>query len=189
MGDFKVKVRNLETGETLIAEMEDSAQCMAWLEERPHFIEIISVLSDVSPAESRRLKEAMRPYNKAELALKAKYDQELVAAMEAQYKEELELIQREQKSADGQETDPDAVMSIKYDADDGLVNVEDGRPITDAARGACEAWVRERNAWVASKGQLIGEAHLEVYPGALPDGVEERVLEGGRFFPRLKPEN
>ncbi len=63
MADFEVKVRNLETGEMLVAGMPDSDHCIEWPRERPKNLEIVSVLSDTSPAESRRLKEAMRPYD------------------------------------------------------------------------------------------------------------------------------
>lgn len=94
MAEFEVKVRNLKTGETLVASMADAEQCIAWLEERPPFIEILTVLSDVSPAESKRMKEAMRPYDSVERELKAKYDAELEAALQQRYQEEMASSRR-----------------------------------------------------------------------------------------------
>ncbi len=187
MADFEVKVRNLETGEMLVASMPDAKTCIEWLKERPKNLEIVSVLSDVSPADSRRMKEAMRPYDKDELALREEYERKQTAAQMEQYGKELELIEGLQKEAkDESGLDPKRPLSVRYDADTGLTVVEDSRPITEKARKACMAWIDERNAWIAAKGQLVGEAHLEVWPDEIPGGDEsERVLEGGRFFPRL----
>ncbi|MFK7984665.1 MAG: hypothetical protein AB8I08_01460 [Sandaracinaceae bacterium] len=185
MAEFEVKVRNLKTGETMIASMADSDQCIAWLSERPPFIEILTVLSDVSPAEQHRLKEAMRPYDDEEQKLKQEYDEKLAAALQEKYAEELALIESEGKGDGPANTDPNRPLAVKYDMDDGLIVVDDDRAITDAAKEACLAWVAERNEWVKDKGQVVGEAHLEVWPADMPEGDDRRVLEGGRFFPRL----
>lgn len=189
MAEFEVKVRNLKTGETLVASMADAEQCIAWLEERPPFIEILTVLSDVSPAESKRMKDAMRPYDSVERELKAKYDAELEAALQQRYQEEMALIEKGDLGGDDADADPNRPLAVKYEIDEGFTVVDDSRPLTDAARAACVAWVKERNAWVEGKGQMVGEAHLEVWPNDVPEGDEDkRVLEGGRFFPRLKTE-
>lgn len=187
MADFDVKVRNLKTGEMLVASMADAEQCIEWLAERPPFIEIVSVLSDTSPAEQRRLKEAMRPYDAEELALKAAYDKKNAEALQARYAEELALIEQDQGEPADPNADPNRPLAVKYEVDEGLRVVDDTRPITEAARAAVMAWIAERNEWVRDKGQIVGEAHLEVYPGPVPDGDEsQRVLAGGRFFPRLE---
>ena len=190
MADFEVKVRNLKTGETMIASMADCEQCIAWLGERPPYIEILSVLSDTSPAEQRRLKEAMRPYDDEELALKRAFDQKHQEALNEAYQRELAQLEQEQKSATTAEgADPNRPMSVKYEVDAGFTVIDDDRELTDVAREAALAWVQERNGWVESKGQLVGEAHLEVWPNDVPTGDEkDRVLAGGRFFPRIKTE-
>lgn len=188
MADFEVKVRNLKTGEMMVASMPDAATCVEWLKERPPFIEIVSVLSDCSPADSQRMKEAMRPYDSVERELKAKYDAEAAAAAKAAYAKELEALEADQSASKDElaEMDPNRPIAVKYEVDEGLVVVDDDRELTEVARAACLAWVEERNSWVASKGQLVGEAHLRVWPNEIPDGDEsKRVLEGGRFFPRL----
>ena len=187
MADFEVKVRNLKTGETLVASMADAEQCIAWLEERPPFMEILTVLSDVSPAESRRMKEAMRPYDAAERALKAKFDAEKEADLQRRYQDEISRIERGEFDGGDEDADPNRPLAVKYEVDTGFTVVDDSRPLTDEARAACLAWVQERNAWVEGLGQLVGAAHLEGWPNEVPDG-EDRVLEGGRFFPRLETE-
>ncbi|HJL17719.1 MAG TPA: hypothetical protein RMH99_18790 [Sandaracinaceae bacterium LLY-WYZ-13_1] len=191
MAQFEVKVRNLKTGETLIASMEDCEQCIAWLSERPQNLEILGVLSDTSPAEQRRLKEAMRPYDAEELELKRKYDAEQQAAMNEAYQKELEKLENDQSASEPDpNADPDRPLSVKYEVDEGLTVVDDDRELTPAAEKAVRAWIEERNGWIADKGQLVGEAHLEVWPNEVPSGDESsRVLAGGRFFPRLRAED
>jgi len=187
MADFEVKVRNLDTGEMLVAGMPDAETCIQWLAERPKNVEIVSVLSDCSPADSKRMKESMRPYDEDELKLKAKFDKEAMkAAAEAYGREmqQMEALQKESKNAG--DLDPNRPLSVKYEVDEGLTVVDDERELTEAAKKACLAWIAERNEWVADKDQIVGEAHLEVWPNEVPgDDEGARVLEGGRFFPRL----
>jgi len=168
--------------------MPDANACTEWLRERPKNMEIVSVLSETSPAERERLKDAMRPYDKEELALKAEFDRKTAAAAAQAYGAELEMIENAQALSKSElaALDPNRPMSVKYEVDEGLTVVEDDRELTEAARAACLAWVDERNEWVKSKDQIIGEAHLEVWPNECPDGDEsKRMLEGSRFFPRL----
>ena len=189
MAEFEVKIRNLETGEMLVAGMPDSDAAIAWLEERPKNIEIVSVLSECSPAQSKRLKEAMRPYDEDEMKLKAEYDRKATKAAMDQYAKEMQDMQAMQAAAeasDGAELDPNRPISVRYEVDVGFSVVDDSRPLTDAATAACIAWIEERNSWVKDKGQIVGEAHIDVWPGDVPEGDEEkRVLDGGRFFPLL----
>ncbi len=189
MAEFEVKVRNLETGEVLVAGMPDSDTALAWLKERPKNIEIVSVLSECSPAESKRLKEAMRPYDADEMKLKAEYDRKAQKAAMDQYAKEMQEMQAMQAAAEadgGGELDPNRPLSVRYEVDAGFSVVDDTRPLTDAAKAACLAWIEERNSWIKDKGQLVGEAHIEVWPNDVPEGDEDkRVLDGGRFFPLL----
>jgi len=122
-----------------------------------------------------------------ELKLKAKFDKEAMkAAAEAYGREmqQMEALQQESKNAG--DLDPNRPLSVKYEVDEGLTVVDDERELTEAAKKACLAWIAERNEWVADKDQIVGEAHLEVWPNEVPgDDEGARVLEGGRFFPRL----
>ena len=45
---FQIKVRNLETDETLIATLDSYEDALTFLADRPHLMEVITVLSDVS---------------------------------------------------------------------------------------------------------------------------------------------
>lgn len=187
MADFEIKVRNLETGEMLVATMPDAESCIEWLKERPKNVEIVSVLSETSPVEQKRLKDAMRPYDEDELELKEEYDRKASAAAAAAYGQELETIENAQALSEEEleKLDPNRPLAVKYELDEGLTVVDDNRELTDAARAACLAWVNVRNGWIEGNGQIVGEAHLEVWPNDCPDGEDKRVLEGGRFFPRL----
>lgn len=182
MADFEVKVRNLETGETLIASMPDVDACVRWLEHRPENLEILTVLSTMSGLDRARLEAAMRPYDRGELALKRKYDEARAAAAAAAYAEGLAQMQAE--PVEDPNADPNRPMSVRYEIDEGLSAAGDSRPINQAMRDAIQAWVDERNGWISSRRQMVGEAHLEVWPNEVPEG-ETRVREGGRFFPRL----
>ena len=189
MADFEVKVRNLETGEMLVATMPDSDAAIEWLKERPRNMEIVSVLSEMSPAESHRLKEAMRPYDADEMKLKSEFDRRATKAAMDQYAREMAQMQKLQAAAESEagDLDPNRPLSVRYDSESGFVVVDDTRKLTEAAEAACIVWIRERNSWIKSKGQMIGEAHLEVWPNEVPggEGEDKRVLEGGRFFPLL----
>src|SRR5690606_17156279 len=63
MAGFQIKVRNLETGEALVATLDSYQDALTFLGDRPPMMEIITVISDVSPVQMRELKEAMRPYD------------------------------------------------------------------------------------------------------------------------------
>jgi hypothetical protein len=79
-------------------------------------------------------------------------------------------------------------MAVRWDLDAGfsVADPYDPRPISDAAKQAVLEWIAERNSWVESRGQVVGEALVEVYPGPVPD-KKSRVLPGGTFTPRLQP--
>ncbi len=182
MADFEVKVRNLETGETLVAGMPDVNACVRWLEERPKNIEILTVLSTMSGVDRERLEAAMRPYDEGEVALKRKYDAARSAAAAEAYADALSKMEAE--PVEDPNADPNRPMSVRYEIDEGLSAQGDSREINAAMREAIAAWVAERNQWIHSRRQMVGEAHLDVWPNAVPED-ETRVREGGRFFPRL----
>jgi hypothetical protein len=191
MADFQIKVRNLETEETLIATLETYDDAVTWLSERPQNIEIVSVLSDVSPKQMRELKEAMRPYDEDEKQRIAARAGELVEAVRKAREAEEARRDAEEKLARRQAeiADPNRPLKVQWSLDEGFKNNDpfDNRPITSAAQEAVLAWIQERNGWVAERGQLVAEAEVEVYPNEVPDG-RERVVEGGRFTARQRPE-
>lgn len=182
MADFEVKVRNLVTGETLVAGMPDVDACVRWLKERPQNLEILGAISTMSGHDRERLQGAMRPYDDGELALKRKYDEARTAAAAAAYADAMAKMEAE--PVEDPNADPNRPMSVRWEIDEGMSTQGDSREINAAMREAITAWVAERNEWIHPRRQMVGEAHLEVWPNEVPEG-ESRVREGGRFFPRL----
>ncbi len=188
---FEIKVRNLETDETLIATLDSYEDALIWLRERPHLMEVLSVLSDVSPKQMHELKEAMRPYDEEEKSHMSSRAQEAIEAVrrvreaeEARAAAEEKLAREAAKSAD-----PNRPMKVRWSMDTGCAINDpfDDRPVTAAAEKAILEWVAERNGWVAERGQIVAEAEVEVYPNEVPEGAS-RVLRGGQFTPRHRGE-
>jgi len=80
-------------------------------------------------------------------------------------------------------------MQIRYRFNAGLSvsDPTDSRAITDEARRAATAWVEERNEWVQSRGQCVGEAALQVWPGPIPAGSRTERIITGTFIPVTAP--
>ncbi len=189
MSHFEIKVRNLETDETLIATLDSYEDALIWLRERPHLMEVVTVLSDVSPKQMQELKEAMRPYDDDEKSHMSNRAAETIEAVrrvreaeEARAAAEEKLAREAAKSAD-----PNRPMKVRWSIETGFSNADafDDRAITAAAEKAILEWVAERNEWVAERGQIVGEAEVEVYPNEVPEGAS-RVLRGGQFTPRFR---
>ena len=85
--------------------------------------------------------------------------------------------------------DPKRAMEVRYRYDGSIAPVDpaDTRPITDEMRAAIMAWVAERNEWVESRNQVVGEAKMTVWPGELPKKGADRV-QSGSFVPVSAPE-
>ncbi len=184
--------RDLKTGNRDQQAFESEQAALDFLKSRPKFTEILGVASHHVPAEvNQRLKLANRPLDDEEKQLEAKLEAE---AAEAVRKQAEERRKREQEVAakhreEMKNADPNRQMEIRYrfNAELTLVDQADPREITAEAAEAVKAWVAERNEWVASRGQEVGEAKLQVYPGPLPEGVTERVQSGGTFIPVVAP--
>ena len=192
MAEFQIKVRNLETEETLIATLDCYEDALTWLQDRPRFVEVITVISDISPKQAGDLRAAMRPYDDDEKALMASHAAQLAEAVKrARETEETRAAADEKLAREAaKHADPNRPMKVRWTIDEGFESNDayDERPITEAAQTAIIAWVQERNGWVADRGQFVAEAEVEVYPNEVPGGDEaERVLRGGKFIPRLRP--
>ncbi|MBZ0117395.1 MAG: hypothetical protein K8H88_10390 [Sandaracinaceae bacterium] len=189
MSKFELKVRNMKTGEALVATVDSFEDAATFLEERPPFFEVLGVLSDVSVTQMEKLKQSMRPYDADELALKREYEAKAAAAAHKAYEAEVARLgeMEEQARAEARTADPDRPLPIQWDCDSGmkLSDPRDERTITDAARKAVEEWVAERNTWIEGRGQFVAECQVSVYPNEVPPG-EDRVIRGGTFIPRLK---
>jgi hypothetical protein len=191
MGKITLKLQNLTDGDTSYQELADEAATLAWLRERPRFVDVLGVVFEgLTPEQNARLKEAKRPLDAEETAA----EQRLAAA--AGKAAELAQALREKEAlaarAAHRETlknaDPNRPMEVRYlyNAALALTDQEDPRPISDEARAAVLAWVAERNEWVESRGQIVGEAKVTVWPGPLSKPGMDRV-QGGTFIPVTGP--
>lgn len=185
-----LKVRNLQTGEQGTLTFDTVGAAKDWLTERPEFTEVLGVGFGVTKEVSDELKACMRPLAGKERERLQELD--AIAAEEVRKQVEAKraeaLAAAEKHRADMATADPNRLMEIRYCVDEpmALVDGTDPREITAEAREAVLEWVKERNTWVESRGQVIGIAKVQVWPGPLPAGQEERVAEGN-FVPILAP--
>lgn len=194
MSKITLKLQDLHTAETTFREFDDEPAAVAFLQERPRFTDVLGVVFEgLSKEQNARLRSAMRPLDDEEREAEAKLT---VAAQKK--KEEAEALQRMQDEAQQaahraalRSADPDRQMELRYRYDTGLAIIDqaDPRELTDEVREAVMAWVAERNEWVASRGQVVGEAKVSVWPGKLPKGADR--VHAGSFVPvtaAAKPE-
>lgn len=187
MSKITLKLQNLRDGTTSFHEVENEAAAIAYLQQRPAFTDVLGVVFEgLTREQNARLRAAMRPLDDAEREAEAK----LTAAAQ-RAKDETEALQRMEEEAAlaahrnaMKDADPNRAMEVRYRYDSGIAIIDptDTREISDECRAAIDAWLVERNEWVESRGQVVGEAKLSVWPGTLPKGVTERV-HAGSFVP------
>lgn len=188
--DLDLKVRDLQKGERGTLTFPSLEAAKEWLVSRPKFTEVLGVGLHVTKEVSDELKACMRALDEDE----QQRLQELEAADAEELRQRLEakrveaMAAAEQHRAQQASADPNRVMEVRYCIDEemALVDATDPREITPEARQAVLDWVKERNTWVESRGQVIGIAKVQVWPGPLPEGQEERAV-GGNFVPILAP--
>jgi hypothetical protein len=156
-----------------------------WLVDRPKFVEVTGVNNsrDLSKELNRELRSCMRGLDDEEQQLKqelhAKEDEAARARAKANIEEEAEYHRAQMAAAD-----PNRPMNLSYRHGEELVpsDVADTREISAEVREAVMAWVAERNTWVERRSQVVGVANVKVWPGPIPEGQDERVIEGS-FVP------
>lgn len=181
----QLKIRRLETGETLIAEFESLADAETWLRERPPNVDVLGTVG-LDRDTGERLREATRPLDAGERARVAKLDAAAEAAARA-------ALQREQEAAqaalaarfeEAKNADPGRLMHVAFERGVGCTNADpaDPRPLPDVVVAAVQAWVAVRDEWVHPRGQYVATANLQVWPGSVPGGDEDgRIEPGGQF--------
>jgi hypothetical protein len=186
-----LKLENMNTGEPSLEEFADEESTMAWLRERPRFTDVLGVVFEgLTREQNDRLKATMRPLDAeekaTEKALAEKRKQEAEALAEKRARED-EVAQAAHRAAQKDLT-PNRPMEVRYRYDSGLslTDRDDPREISEEVRAAVMAWVNERNEWVESRGQIVGEAKVTVHPGALPKPGADRVQHGS-FVPVTGP--
>jgi hypothetical protein len=182
-----LQVRDLQTGVRGVRTFVSIDEAAAWLRDRPRWVEVLGVASHhVSYETSLQLKGAMRPLDEDERECVRDLEE---AADEAARRKALERQKREQEEARRHAealatADPNRAMVVHYSYTGTIRNGEPGDPreVTEAAREAVIAWVAERNEWVAGRGQVVGEASVQLWPGPLPDDESGRII-AGTFIP------
>ncbi len=178
-----LQIRDLESGDRSPKAFDSVEAAKAWLKDRPKFQEVLGIASHhVPPEVSAELKDCSRPLDAEEKLRATQLDANEQAAMKKRAEERMkkELAEADKQRDAMKDADPHRPMDLRFTFSDGLklANAMDSREITSAAREAVDAWIAERNTWVESRGQVVGDARLSVYPGELPDGVSERIVSG-----------
>ncbi len=185
--NFDLRVRDLQKNLEGTQTFGSVDTAKAWLKDRPQFIEVLGVASShISKDVGDELKACMRALDEEEKQLM----QELAKSAEearrqrAEAMREASLAEAERHRAEMAAADPNRPMDVHYrfDVEMSLVDVADAREITPEAREAVMEWIKERNTWVESRGQVVGAAKVRVWPGPIPEGEDARVLMGN-FVP------
>ncbi len=191
MSKLTLKLQNLNTGDTYFHELSGEEAALEFLAQRPRFVDVLGVVFEgLTPDQNNRLKAAMRPLDEAEQAAEKRLveakEAARAAAEAARDKEALISMQAHQAAM--KKLGPNEPMEIRYRYDTGITPVDpaDTRELSEELKGMIMAWVSERNEWVESRNQVVGEAKLTVYPGELPRAGMERV-QGGSFVPVAAP--
>ena len=191
MPAIELKVRNLTSGDIMLAEIPSIDEALKWLEERPHGIDVLGVVTEDLPLEIHEaLRNAMRPLDDEERALDDQLQAARIAQMEAvieaenrRQEEKVEAYIESQKSAD-----PGRPMVLHFERDEGWSKSDphDPRDIPEAVSGDLAAWIAERNTWVKKKGLEIHSADVTIWPQDVPEGWDGVVHPGGTFSPGLR---
>lgn len=184
----ELKIRDIRTGEAQIAQWERLDECVAWLADRPRFIEVLGPPErDAIPAaDEQAMRAAVRPLDDEERAAQIIQDQrdaEVVRAALAdhQARAEAQIAALRERNA---LADPERPLEVIWERGHGCRNADpaDPREPTAPIRAAVEAWVRERETWVHPRGQYLVDARVVAWPGPIPGGDEaDRIEPGGQF--------
>ncbi len=187
MPKITLKLQDLQTGQTSFHELPDEEAAIAYLQDRPRFTDVLGVVFEgLTREQNARLKAAAKPLDDEERAAEAKLKvaaQKLAEEAEVRRMMEEEAAQAAHRAA-LRTADPNRVMEVRYRYDTGiaLVDPADPRVIPPDVLAQIEAWIAERNEWVESRGQVVGEAKMQVWPGPLPRPGMDRI-QGGSFVP------
>jgi hypothetical protein len=180
-----LNLRDLRSGQRMLAEFETLDGCVNWLRERPQFVDVLGPTDEtISPEVDRMLRSALRPFDGEEKALveaqQREHARELEAMAAREAKKHAAAHAAHEKRISG--LGPNDEMRVHWERGGNVVNAEllDARPVPAGVVEAVGAWVAERDTWVGPRGQRVRAASLVVWPGDVPEG-EERVQPGGQF--------
>jgi hypothetical protein len=191
MSKVMLRLRDLDSGEPATHECASVEDACGWLAQRPEGMEVLGVVFEgISREENDRMKAAMRPLSEHESVQVKKLDEKEAAARaeRAEARRREAEADAERLRAAAKDAPADRPMEIRYRFDTpelAKTDVNDPRDITAEAAAAVMEWVTERQEWVASRDQVIGEAKVTVYPTTVPKG-KDRVVQG-TFVPVTAP--
>ncbi len=182
-----LQIRDLNTGDRSPKVFESEDEARSWLKERPKNIAVLGVASHHVPKElANELKGAMRPLEDDERALLDKLNEADAAVIAAQMmaRQAADAKAAANRAEELKTADPKREMELRwtYNQELRITDSADPREITDEARAAVDAWIAERQEWVKSRGQMIGDATIKLWPSDLPEGTTERIILGS-FIP------
>jgi hypothetical protein len=180
-----LNLRDLRSGERMLAEFETLDSCADWLRERPQFVDVLGPTDEnISRDVDRMLRAALRPFDAEEKALMQAQRRKHEAEVEALARREAEkhAAARAAQDESMSELGPNDEMRVHWERGGEVANAEplDPRPVPAVVVRAVAEWVAERDTWVHPRGQIVKAATLTVWPGEVPDG-QERVQPGGQF--------
>jgi hypothetical protein len=182
-----LQTRDLTTGDRGPKAFTSEEEALAWLKERPKNIDVLGVASHHVPKDvGNQLKAAMRPLDEAERALVSKLDEAEVAAIrkQAEARRDADQLAAAARAKEMVNADPNREMNLRwtYNVDLRITEAGDTREISDEVKAVVDAWIAERQEWVEGRGQMVGDATIQVWPAELPDGTTERIIMG-TFIP------
>jgi hypothetical protein len=177
-----LNLRDLKSGQRMLADFETLDACVEWLRARPRFVDVLGPTDEhISVEVDQMLRSALRPLDEDERNLVAERQQRQAAELAAAHAERCAEVQAqvERKMAS---LGPDDAMHVSWVRGGAVVNAEpmDQRAVPRVVVDAVALWVAERNEWVHARGQRVRAVSVVVWPGAVPAG-EERVHPGGQF--------
>lgn len=170
------------TGEVEVAQFSGPGAAAAWLCERPAFVEVLRLVTELDPELEGRLRAVMRPLDAEERDRRRALEGEAEARRAAAFLRSF--------GAGETDADPDRPMVVRWERAKGMMleDEHDERPIPDVVRTAVLGWVAERDAWVRERGEHVAAACVSVWPGPVPSGLEsQRVEPGGQFVTSKRP--
>jgi hypothetical protein len=187
-----LQVRDLQSGDRSQKMFESADDAKVWLKDRPKFTEVLGVAShNVARDVSDALKACLRPLDEEEKLLvrqlDAAADDLLREAAKARRKKELAEVEKHR--AELVNADPNRPLELRFVFNRGVANAIPGDPRdpTEEAIAAVMEWVEERNEWVRGRGQVVGDAKLQVWPGPIPEGKGDKRVISGSFIPVTAP--
>ncbi len=189
---FDLQLRDLKTGNTSRKTFESVDEAKAWLADRPRYTDVMGIASHHVPREtSDELRAAMKPLDDEEKALDDALREAREKAVEqaAQERARAEAAEAARHMAAQASADPKRPMELRWTYKDGLsiADAADTREIPQVVREAVDAWVAERNTWVESRNQVVGDARLRAWPSDIPEGKGDERILSGTFIPVTAP--